>query len=603
MNRLPPPWVLLSLALGLLLVAAGYLLYPRSSLLQPVPVAAGEQEIAWLYPATAPANWNRFVMALGRVEAHLAPTFPGLHARIDARTFPAESAAIPEAALEWPDGHRLVFRWYKTTSEQDAGHWLRALLARKPAPLAILGGNTSDAAYRTLIALSKQANALPMEERPLMLVTTGTANRWIPGAGDRETASVDLLDLYPGRTFRFCFSNSQMARATCDFIWSQPDLRPDRDPAYLIHWLDDAYSRDLIEGYSAALQDIAVGAAAEDAAFILGAAAGPGLPPLPGGIPPVHRVAPGRSTFRAALEDTAWILGMASGRGGLPLPGGVLPLHRIDSGTVSVRGKVPSSPPWMTGGSSFRLAVPPWRQWIDSSVGTFSLPNRFEQQVSKDLLRDLADHPTQSRPLVAITGQAMPCRRFLRAIVRSDPVRGRQFVVTTGDSVSFTTLYRDRHTHWPIQDLPFPLVAFAHDNPIDKSAGFRPDEGTETTSQAGTDDLLLLEDVLLAVTLAYHDDGPARNPEQLARRLRKLHYIGDHVIRTADGDPFFDERGGRASDTGEHLICLRPRLQGERVLPEATLEVFRRAGPSLWQSVGEPLTIRYGPPDFNAGHN
>ncbi len=545
MNRLPPVWLLGLVAVGLLVTATGFLLYPGHALLRPVAVGAGEQEIAWLYPATPPASWNRFIMALARAEKELAVIVPGLRVRIDGRTFPEESAAIPEAALEWPDGRRLILRWYKITSEQNVAHWLDALLRRDPPPIALLGGSTSDAAYRVLNTLRDQMSTLPPERWPLMLLTSGTADRWTPSPNDRPATAVDLLDLYPERTFRFCFSNAQMARATCDFIWSQPDLRPDSDPAYLIHWLDDAYSRDLVEGYLGALQNIAI---------------------------------------RATLEDQTWALGCALAGGPGPFPGGVLPLHRMGSQ-----------------GSNFRLAVPHSRQLIDSSVGTFTLANRFEVEVSRYLLLDLTAHPHQRRPLLAVTGQLQSCRRFLREIVRSDPARGRRLVVTTGDAVTFTTLYRDRRTHWPIQDLPFALVAFAHQNPIDRNAGFPIDGTASPTETTGTDDLLLMKDVILALGLAFRDRPGELIPETLAARLHGLRYRDGGIVEGPAGLPFFDARGGRTSGTGEHLLYLQPHFQGERVLPEATLRVYHWKGPASWQPVGPPLEVVYDQPEPLAG--
>lgn len=559
MTQRSSAWLLGGVAVGVLVAAAAFVFYPGPAVPRPVAVRAGEQEIAWLYPATAPTSWNRFVMALDRAEDVLAAVVPGLRVRIDARTFPEETTSIPEAAIEWPDGRRLVFRWYRTTTEQDVGHWLAALVRRDPPPLAVLGGSTSDAAYRVLSVLRDETAALAAAKRPLMLLTTGTADRWIASPLDpdgRADGPADLLGLYPDRTFRFCFSNAQIARATCDFVWSQPDLRPDSDPAYLIHWLDDAYSRDLSEGYLAALHEVAV---------------------------------------RATMDDQAWVLGCALAGGPGPFPGGVLPVHRL--------GRE---------GSTFRRVGGAAHQRIDSSVGTFTFANRFELAVSKFVLLDLAAHPEQRRPLLAVMGQLQPCRRFLRAIVRSDPPRGRRLVVMTGDAVTFTTLYRDRRTHWPIQDFPFALVAFAHQNPTDPRAGFRPTgvfhgntddpeaTGVRQTSQAGTDDLLLLEEVVHALGLAA-GDAAVSGPDELARRLRDLRYRDGRIASGGDGVPLFDRRGQRTTGTGEHLVYLKPAGDGERVPPEATIEVYRWLGPAKWRPAGPPLPVLYDKPDASFG--
>src|SRR5205085_3296861 len=70
--------------------------------------------------------------------------------------------------------------------------------------------------------------------------TTATANSVLvdpaageppPGPGPASlTGETPLMDVYPGRSFRFCFTNRQMAEAVVDFLWSQPDLRPHGDP-------------------------------------------------------------------------------------------------------------------------------------------------------------------------------------------------------------------------------------------------------------------------------------------------------------------------------------------------------------------------------------
>jgi hypothetical protein len=55
------------LSLVFLAVAtAGWVLWPRdvSPLAAPLPLAQGDQEIAWLYPATNTAAWERFVFAV-----------------------------------------------------------------------------------------------------------------------------------------------------------------------------------------------------------------------------------------------------------------------------------------------------------------------------------------------------------------------------------------------------------------------------------------------------------------------------------------------------------------------------------------------------------
>ena len=67
----------------------------------------------------------------------------------------------------------------------------------------------------------------------------------------------------------------------------------------------------------------------------------------------------------------------------------------------------------------------------------------------------------------------------------------------------------------------------------------------------------------------------------------------------------FTPEGNRAGGTGEHVVCLRPRVAGGRVLPEATVEVWAwRAGAApACQRVGAPLAVSSdeAPADPGAG--
>ncbi|HKB02680.1 MAG TPA: hypothetical protein VKD90_10700, partial [Gemmataceae bacterium] len=77
-----------------------------------------------------------------------------------------------------------------------------------------------------------------------------TANRVMDPDTYRQES---LLQLYPGRTFRGCFTNEAMARAVVDFVWQpEHDLKPTGKPearAYVLAWQDDPYSVDLAEQF------------------------------------------------------------------------------------------------------------------------------------------------------------------------------------------------------------------------------------------------------------------------------------------------------------------------------------------------------------------
>jgi hypothetical protein len=121
-----------------------------------------------------------------------------------------------------------------------------------------------------------------------LLITTATADRvrldtdplmvTMDAIDPSGEGAQDLMAIYPGRSFRFCFTNRQMAEAVVDFVWSQPDLRPRGSlapslgavaagagggpmastallaaghlpPVYAFRWLDDPYSIDLAERF------------------------------------------------------------------------------------------------------------------------------------------------------------------------------------------------------------------------------------------------------------------------------------------------------------------------------------------------------------------
>src|SRR5205085_7835695 len=185
-------------------------------------------EVAWIHAATSGASWERFVAGVHRARHD----WPRLQVD-DSHAFLDQTTAVPEVVLgvEGAAG-QLHIRWYKLTSETDSAYWVRRLAGRNPAPLAFIGGGTSDRALELARALADQTAWYGW--RPLLLITTATANTIYldpaVGADPAGAGPNDLMAVYPGRSFRFCFTNRQMAEAVVDFLWSQPELRPAGDP-------------------------------------------------------------------------------------------------------------------------------------------------------------------------------------------------------------------------------------------------------------------------------------------------------------------------------------------------------------------------------------
>jgi hypothetical protein len=485
-------------------------------------------------------------------------------------------------------GPRFVFRWYKITGDWKTRDWIEALLKRDPPPLAIIGGSSSDSARELATYLNQLTAEVPEADRPLLLLTQATADRVTPFTeGDAGTASsaskedgteatsgVKLTQLYPGRTFRFCFTNRQMATAVSNFIWSRDDLRPDMDPVYMAMWNDDSYSRDLIDGFWGALRQVVAQDLANQWAWTISQ-------PLLALWPPT-------------------------------LGGGIFPAQRLQI-----------YPEHLESASSFRLDIPAIPHRIDSSVGSFGTPNHYEAKVAGELLDGLL-WQSQRRPLLIVAGQSQPSRRFLRGLVRGVPSLSKQVqvVVATGDAISFNTVYRDRQVAWNIQDLPFPLVFFCHRNPIDPDAGFRAGAGEEgqtddeqgSTAATGTEDVLLFGDIVEALlqTAAPQNGTVCASATELAERLAGARLQDDRILLGGDGILLFSEDGQRQSGTGEHVVCLQPVWDEDfkdRLLPRATIEVWawrrrdwgRDERGQHWQRSCEPLTVSYSDTRMEGG--
>ena len=496
------PSVLIAVSLALVAgaVAVWFRFRPDTTGPTPLPVAAGDREIVWLYQATSTAAWERFVTAVKLTEERLRDELPGIKALIDEKAFPSQSTAVPEVALTWNGaGGRIVFRWYKLTSDWKPRDWVTALLQDRPPPLAIIGGSSSEGARDLAVHLRAAAAKLDPERRPLLFLTTATADLVDWPADQPQPDNLAFLDpeavgrpprvsleaIYPERTFRFCFNNRQMSEAVTQFLWSREDLRPNADQVYMVQWDDDTYSRDLVDGF-----------------------------------------------IRSCKA----------------LPGESLSFNVKD---------------------------------VSSSFGTSQATNRFEVQRVKDLLDTVeSTAPTfvpspdvrRKRLLLVLAGQTLPTRRFLRELAHTDPRLARGFVVATGDSLAFNTIYRDRLATWPIQDLPYPIVLFSHANPVDAKAGFRPHLGGAAgtnilgdSGATGTEDVLLFADIVgTAARGASTSAGPLSDATGLMARLRSARYFEGRITFGAEGIPLFGEDGNRKSGTGEHVVCVLPQFQGGR---------------------------------------
>jgi hypothetical protein len=253
--------ILLSLVIAIVAAASRLPRFRGSSVgANPRPVPSGDLEIAWLHNPTSFESWDNFVWGFKRAEMAEEGTPPGLEVD-ESAAFPGRTTAVPEIVVRCKDYQGNVrIRWYKVTDEATQEAWVKALANRNPPPAAILGGWSSDRAKE--LADAMRDSSWPFG-RPLLFLGTATADKVDP---ENDNASGDqgpsLMSVY-NPSFRFCFTNRQMAEAVTDFVLSDPSLRPGpvdaKDsvatlPAYAVEWKDDPYSTDLSFKFREAFQ-------------------------------------------------------------------------------------------------------------------------------------------------------------------------------------------------------------------------------------------------------------------------------------------------------------------------------------------------------------
>jgi len=501
---------------------------------RPRRLPSGDREIAWLHNPTAFETWQNFVWGVKRAEMSGDGDPDGLSID-DSGAFPDKTTAVPELVIRRTGfAGALRIRWYKVTDATTQEDWVNALARNNPPPLAILGGWSSDRA-RTLADAMRDANWVAA--RPLLFLTTATADKVDPDEvdGARGDLGPNLISVYD-RSFRFCFTNRQMADSVTDYVFSDPTLRPgpivwpglravgtsvasawvgiatlaansfpptESIPAYAIEWRDDPYSTDL------------------------------------------------SFKFRESLQHRAGALAY--------LPQLAMTTHSVPF-----------------------------------STGRYTRPNPAEAQVAEHILANLP--PPGMRSVLVIPTVSAPARRTLRTLVQGDPSAGRQLVALTGDGMGVNTFFRDREFAWPTRSIAIPLVLFTHADPFGWDAPGSPSPpplGYELSApgaglmRSSTEDIRLYTRLTRVVTSAAFPNGdPAivGSSDMLNNRLRNL------------TPAFFASTGDRLSGTGEHVVVLRPGfsitpMQGKSN-PDGVLEVYARvSGNSGWIRVhSRPLS-------------
>lgn len=488
---------------------------------RPLPVPDGDHEVAFLHVPTAADTWENFVWGAKRAEM----VVPGLRVD-DAGAFPDRTTAVPEIVFA-RDGcaGKLRVRWYKVTTDAPTAAWVRALAARGPAPVAVIGGWSSDRARE--LAEAMRATAWP-GEKPLLLLATATADT----VYREDYTPAKLIELYD-RSFRFCFTNRQMADAATDFVFTDPALRP--GPAVL-----------------------------------------PGLRAVPG-------------AAGGAWAALPWLAELRAPPPGIP----ALPDEKVPKADWQAFAFAWDDDPYSRDlYDQFRDAIQeqgaragrPWlkveRNVVPFSAGRFARPNPHEAHYVDEVLKALPRRG--ERTLLVIPTVTAPARRVLGALAQGSPGAARRLVAVTGDGIPVNALYRDGEFAWPVRALPIPLVLCTHADPFDwdEPGDPGPPRGYElvpplkpTDVRSSTEDVQLFATMARVLVRGALPDGATRAAPG-----------ADAVAANVRAPGFFDARGDRRTGSGEHVVVLRPtpRVEGAVTYPDAVIEVWTRPDGTTW---------------------
>lgn len=487
---------------------------------QVLSVPAGHQEIAFISPASETDTWERLVEAARRLQAdELQPLEKTLHLDLE-RAFVDQSAAVPEIAL-WPSGSenaRLWIRWYKTSSGATTADWVRLLASSpdRPAPLAILGGGSTRRALEVLEALDQWKGRWPGNSDPLFLITTATADAYRRSPEDENRLLTDpdmpqLMRYYPGRTFRFAFTNRHMVDCVIKFVRQQPRV-----------WLEHYQEYNQIGSILAATNPLS--------AALFNYA--------------VAQNQPRYSLYWVAWKDDSYSEDLAARFADYFR-------HNIDLNSCDGNYVV-----YSTGDSR----VPNPREMHVAWQLVDQLPRQANQRMllvlptaaarARRFLRSLVRiAPVDIRNLVVLNGDSMGFDEVYR-----DRMTSWNIIDVPVPLVFFS------HRNPIDKSLGFQKLA-------------PPNRPWLTTGTQNL--LLFRDIHEALIRACYRQGLLVSNPDQLRSELVRLRWWGGRPWSGEEGQKLFDHLGNREAGTGEHIIWLQPQWEGRRVLASARLHVYR----------------------------
>ncbi len=193
-------------------------------------------------------------------------------------------------------GRRVRFGWRGVRGVGETGDEVARSLATRPPPVAVVGSSTS-----VLTVALAEATREAGPSGPVLLIPWATALMAALPGQDRPVA---LLEIDPGRTFRFCPDNRRLAESVVNCLIDQGGGKSPRR-AYVVVDPHDPYSIDLAGCFRAAIRARGSGVEVIDRPETLGV---PSVNRLPGA-----PVVP--SAEEVALADEAWSSAEGSGEG------------------------------------------------------------------------------------------------------------------------------------------------------------------------------------------------------------------------------------------------------------------------------------------------
>lgn len=149
-------------------------------------------------------------------------------------------------------GHPVRFVWRRVAGIEATRDEVAKLLQGDHPPIGFVGSNNTVLTAALADGLRRELALRPEEVSPPALLVPWATSVEVeqPGA---EGARSALLDLYPGRIFRFCPNNDAMASLLVKRVAAGPGgQRPSR--ALVLTDRHDPYSRDLSQGFVRAIE-------------------------------------------------------------------------------------------------------------------------------------------------------------------------------------------------------------------------------------------------------------------------------------------------------------------------------------------------------------